>query len=357
MLHFAPGPSRLYPGVEQWCQEALEDGIGSLSHRSAKYSQIHAHTVNNLKQLLGVPSDYRVFFVGSATEAMERTIQNCVKTYSYHLVNGAFSKRFAATARELGKKPTELTKKEGESFDPHELKIPARAELVAIVHNETSTGTHTPAETIHAVKAKRPGVLVAVDIVSSAPVTGLDMTKVDIAFFSVQKGFGLPAGLGVMIVSPAALKKAGQLDASGIVTGTYHSFRELNAAAAKSQTPETPNVLAIYLLGKVAGDMNRRGIKSLHGETEKKLALIHDIIENHPKLAHFVTNPKHRSRTVVTVEVNGGSGKLVERLETEGVVMGSGYGSEFKDRHLRIANFPAHSTEDIKLLTEILKTN
>lgn len=354
-LSFAPGPSQLYPGVQQWCQQALESGVASLSHRSSRYSEIHGGTVDQLRQLLDVPTDYEVYFLSSATEAMERIIQNCVKSHSYHLVNGLFAKRFLDTAKDLGKKPEVLSVKYGESFDPHMLRIPKSAELVCATHNETSTGATTPLETIYAIKDKRPDVLVAVDMVSSAPVAGLDLDRVDAAFFSVQKGFGLPAGLAVLIVSPAALAKAAELDNRGFVTGSYHSFRELSASAKKSQTPETPNVLGIYLLGLVARDMNRRGMDALHDETDKKLNILHAAVEAHPSFRHFVAEPKHRSRTVVTVETTSESGRFVRRLEEQGVVVGSGYGSEFKDRHLRIANFPSVDTAQVQRLSELLR--
>ena len=354
-LHFAPGPSHLYPGVIEWSHEALTTGVASISHRSKQYSEIHNFAVDQLRELLDTPADYQVFFVASATEAMERTIQNCVKSQSYHLVNGSFSKRFAAIAGALGKKVQKFEKEPGQSFDPHELKVPAKAELVCFTHNETSTGAMTPLETIYEAKKQRPDVLVAVDVVSSVPVTDLDLTKVDVAFFSVQKGFGLPAGLGVMVVSPAARQKAKALEAQGIVTGTYHSFREMSIFAEKSQTPETPNVLGIYLLGKVAADMNRRGIETLHAETDAKLALLHEIAEVHPELKHFVAEPRHRSRTVMTLQTGRGSSYYLERLESEGIVVGSGYGSDFKEKHLRIANFPALSVEDVRVLTELLR--
>src|SRR5690606_12245440 len=129
-----------YPGVAEWTNEALATGVASISHRSKQYSDIHAYAVDQLRELMNIPDAYQVFFVASATEAMERTVQNCVKTHSYHLVNGTFSKRFAAIARALGKSPVEITKVAGQSFDPHELKIPVRTELVCFTHNETSTG-------------------------------------------------------------------------------------------------------------------------------------------------------------------------------------------------------------------------
>ena len=45
------------------------------------------------------------------------------------------------------------------------------------------------------------------------------------------------------------------LQERGFAVGSYHSFASLVAGAEKRQTPETPNVLAIEVLGEVsAGD-------------------------------------------------------------------------------------------------------
>ena len=50
--------------------------------------------------------------------------------------------------------------------------------------------------------------LLAVDAVSSLPYPDFDYTKLDSVFFSVQKGFGLPSGLGVWMANDKCLAKA-----------------------------------------------------------------------------------------------------------------------------------------------------
>ena len=104
-IYFTPGPSALYPTVHQHIQEALEDDICSISHRSERFKQIYQNAVASLRKLLNITDDFYLFFLGSATEAMERIIENCVEDCSYHFVNGAFSKRFYTIAKELKKNP------------------------------------------------------------------------------------------------------------------------------------------------------------------------------------------------------------------------------------------------------------
>ena len=42
---------------------------------------------------------------------------------------------------------------------------------------------------------------------------------------------------------------------------------------------------------------------------------------------------------------------LIEYLKSKQLIIGSGYG-DFKDQHIRIANFPAHSKESIEMLVD-----
>ena len=108
-----------------------------------------------------------------------------------------------------------------------------------------------PYHFINSFKDKYPDALVVVDAVSSLPYPSFDFNKIDSVFFSVQKGFGLPAGLGVWIVNEKCLAKADKISKAGGSIGTYHSLPTLLANERKNQTPETPNVLSIYLLNKV----------------------------------------------------------------------------------------------------------
>ena len=155
------------------------------------------------------------------------------------------------------------------------LLIPADTELIAVTHNETSTGVSLPLDFIYDLKVKNPNALLTVDAVSSLPYPDFDYTKLDSVFFSVQKGFGLPSGLGVWMANDKCLAKAESLLSKGISIGSYHTLPGLQSFAIKNQTPETPNVLSIYVLSKVIRDMIRRGISNIRKETEYKAALLY----------------------------------------------------------------------------------
>src|SRR5688572_3875864 len=197
-INFTPGPSQLYFTAEDHVKKAFRDGIPSLSHRTKEFESISRDVTEGLRELLNVPANYQLVFCASATEIWERIIQNLVEENSHHLVNGAFSKKFFETATQLNKKPSLTEVKSGEGFG--DFNIPS-TELIALTQNETSTGVSLPLDYVNSFRAKNPDALIAVDAVSSLPYPAFDYSKVDSVFFSVQKGFGLPAGLGIWMVN------------------------------------------------------------------------------------------------------------------------------------------------------------
>lgn len=348
--NFTPGPSQLYFTVADHARQAFKEGIPSLSHRSKKFEQISQEATDGLRELLKVPSDSHIFFTGSATEIWERIFQNLVEETSFHLVNGSFSKRFHEIGIQLKKNAQKVEVPAGQGFDLSTT-VPPDAELIAVTHNETSTGVSLPLEFIGGLKQKNPDALLAVDAVSSLPYPAFDFNVVDTLFFSVQKGFGMPAGLGVWIVNERCVARAQSLAAKNVSTGSYHNIETLLAHARKHQTPETPNVLGIYLLGRVVSDFLRRGIDTIRRETDYKAAILYQALEQHGMIKPFVADKQFRSKTVIVADCGAHTTSLATFLSSKGLDAGSGYGAA-KKTQLRFANFPAHSKEQYELLVD-----
>jgi phosphoserine aminotransferase len=351
-VNFTPGPSQLYFTVLDHVKQAFKEGVPSLSHRSKQFEQISRETTDGLRELLGIPAGFHIFFTGSATEIWERIFQNLVEETSFHLVNGSFSKRFHEIGIQLGKKPQKNEAPAGEGFDGN-LSVPDGTELIAVTHNETSTGVSLPVEWIHSLKKQYPHSLLAVDAVSSLPYPDFDFGLVDTLFFSVQKGFGLPAGLGVWILNDACIAKSETLAAKKISTGSYHNIASLLSHARKNQTPETPNVLGMYLLGKVVADFLRRGIDTIRKETDYKAALLYHALEKNEWASPFVKRKEFRSKTVIVSECGPHTELLSGHLSAKELHAGDGYGAA-KKTQLRFANFPAHSKEQYELLADLV---
>lgn len=351
-VNFTPGPSQLYFTVEDHMRQAFREGIPSLSHRSKKFEQVFSDCTQGLRSLLGLPSGYHIYFTGSATEIWERIIQNLVETNSFHLVNGSFSKRFYEVSKQLGRDAHAIEVAAGEGFREN-LNVPADAELIAVTHNETSTGVTTSPETIYQLRRQNPDALIAVDAVSSLPYPDFDYQQFDTVFFSVQKAFGLPAGLGVWLVNERCLAKAEALLLKGVSIGSYHTLPSLHTHAVKNQTPETPNVLGIYLLGCVIKDFLRRGITALRKETKYKSAILYQALEQHGQIRPFVREREWQSKTVIVADCGEHTSRITAALQEKGLFPGDGYGS-YRKSQLRFANFPTHSKEQFELLVDSL---
>jgi phosphoserine aminotransferase len=352
--YFTPGPAELYPSFTHHLQTAMDEQIGSISHRSQRFRDIYKFTDEQLRTLLTIPATHGIFFTGSASEVWERVVFNCVEHESFHLVNGSFSQKFHDYAQSLHKYAHVFEKPFGEGFDAADVDVPEYAELVCLTHNETSSGVQMRPADMHKLKRKYPKKLFVVDMVSSAPYPNLDFSLIDSAFFSVQKAFGMPAGLGVWIANQACLAKAERLQKyESITTGAHHTLPTLWKHYQTFETPATPNVLYIYLLGKIAEDLNRIGIETVRKQTEEKARMLYKFLDESSRYKPFVEAERHRSQTVV-VATTKNPADVIASAKQAGMVIGSGYGS-FKDSQVRIANFPAVSIDQVQLLINELK--
>lgn len=326
-----------------------------ISHRGKAFKDLYKSVSVNLRKLLNIPDTHHIFFTASSLESMERVIENTVAKKSFHIVTGAFGKRFHKTALELGKKAEKIAYPAGEGWNSDKIKVPKGTELIAITQNDTSTGVSLPMEEIYALGKKYPDAMIAIDVVSSAPYTLVDYERIDMAFFSVQKGFGLPAGLGLLIVSEKAVKKARALQKKGLDIGSYHNFVTTAEKEMDFQTTETPNVFTIYLFNKILEDFLKIGIDQIRQDTIEKAHMIYNFFEKHQTYEPFVKDARYRSLTSLVIDVKEETEQIAKRLAQRGLILGKGYG-DYKAEHIRLANFPSQTKKDVKKLLSLLSS-
>lgn len=353
-VYFTVGPTQLFETVSTHLETALANDVLSASHRGAWFVSLYQDTVKNLRTLMQIPDSYEVFFTASGHEGMERGIQNCVVKKSAHVVYGSFSKRWAWVAQNLGKETDEYSVSPGGIPNIADVHFDDSIEFLALTHNETSTGGAMTSEAVSAFREKFPRTLIGIDSVSSTPVVELPWNAVDYMFFGTQKAFGLPAGLGVIVVSPKAF--AASIEVSKHVSiGSYHSFPELKRWGEMHQTPETPNVLGIYLLNAVLRDMLQIGLPTIKAGVERRAKKFYEFLATQDTFTPFVQDPSGQSLTTIAVQVKGGSLPVVEKLKAKGIIVGAGYG-ERKEKDIRVANFPAHTDEHFERLISELRS-
>ncbi|QHW00992.1 aminotransferase class V-fold PLP-dependent enzyme [Spirosoma endbachense] len=338
MITFYPGPSKVYPQVADYAAEAVREGIVSLNHRSAGFMDIVKETVRLLHDKLAIPADYHIALVSSATECWEIVTQSLTVQASLHPYSGAFGKKWAEYAYKI-KPPIELNE----------------ADVLCLVQNETSNGTQVTMETLAQFRrdfsSNEGSALIAVDSVSSMAGIQFDWTLADVWFASVQKCFGLPAGLAVLVYSPAALTRAQEIGEND----HYNSLLFIHENFAKFQTPYTPNGLGIYLLMRVLQQIPP--IAEVDAITKKRSAAWYSFFEQEMNTSPFrllIDNPAERSDTVIAVEGSEAAIKAIKQAAQQaGITLGNGYG-DWKTTTFRIANFPAITDDEIETLKQFL---
>jgi len=348
-LFFTVGPSPIYPQVPQWTQEYFELGYGSISHRSEAFQSMYEKMDIQLRKLMLVPASHAILIASSGSEIMERILQNCVKKSSFHFVNGAFSKKFYDYSLRLGLDAQKYEIEFGLGFETIP-EISENAELICVTHNETSTGIKTSEEYIHSIKSSYPDKILAVDTVSSAPFVNLDFNLVDICFFSSQKAFGLPAGLGIWIIRRDLAENLVEKNISKD-KAAHNTLSDYLKHYPNFQTPSTPNTLGVFLMGKVAENMNIQGRESLFETLIMKRQMFRKIFETNEYLYSNFSSVS--SDTVIAANCLQEKEKINQLLLDHNIICSSGYGS-FKDTQIRFSNFPANSIQDIECLGRVL---
>lgn len=347
-INFYPGPSRVYSNITEYIYEAYKDGILGINHRSLEFMELQKKTKRLIKERLAIPDDYEVLFVSSATEAWEIIPQSLVRKRVQCFYNGAFGEKWQDytmnLALEVVSTPFEIN-----ATLPVD-KLDEKAEWIFITQNETSNGTMVAMDTLGELNAQKQGnQLIAVDATSSMAGIKLDFSLADIWFASVQKCFGLPAGMAVMVVSPAAIERSFDLGERG----HYNSFLRIVENHRKNQTHHTPNVLLIYLLCRT---MNiSKGIDYIDDKIRKRYDAWKSVVDDVSALSWLVEDDDLRSRTVLALHYNH-TGHLKKIANQSDIILGNGYG-QWKDSSIRIANFPAIKSKEIDKLVRFLKRN
>ncbi|HQQ81883.1 MAG: aminotransferase class V-fold PLP-dependent enzyme [Cyclobacteriaceae bacterium] len=349
MISFYPGPSRIHDKVSDWVRQAQKKGILSMNHRSAEFMRMSEETVVHLRKKLRIPKEYHVYFTNSATECWEMIAQSLILDKSIHIYNGAFGEKWHLYTRRL--KPEALAMPYGpeQELDPASM-IFNEGDLICLTQNETSNGTSVSNKIIARVRLNNPKHLIAVDATSSMAGVYLDFSAADVWFASVQKCFGLPAGLGIMICSPRAVARIHEVNERN----HYNSLTAIDEMMQKWQTVCTPNVLGIYLLGRAARAMKK--ISVTETKLRKRQARWVRVFRSSKNLSLLIQNPSVQSRTVIAVSGDEHLIALVKRkARRRGLLLGEGYGS-LQATSFRIANFPALHKKEITKLEKFLTT-
>ena len=207
-LLLGPGPSPVSARV----MRALSAPV--LSHLDPEMVVILDDLRRRLDGTLGAaPGALSLAISGTGTAGMEAAVANITApgTRVLVVVTGYFGDRLAQIFERYGAAVTRVDVEWGRACDPAAVEralAAAPADIVAVVHAETSTGVLNPVQAIAQIAA-RANALTVVDAVTSFAAMPLETGAwgIDICYSCSQKGLGAPSGMAPLSFSARALAK------------------------------------------------------------------------------------------------------------------------------------------------------
>ena len=259
-----PGPTPVPDRLQRAMHRQMED------HRSSAFPAFARRILSRLPQVVHQTKGEAFVFPATGSAMWEAALVNTVNPGARLLAPrfGQFSHLFIQTARNLGYRVDVLEEPWGEAADPARIEAALAADTaheiqgVLLVHNETATGVTCDVAAVRAAmdRAKHPALLL-VDGVSS--IASLDFRfddwRVDCAITGSQKGFMLPAGLGILYMSEIALARV----EGCTMPRAYFDLKAMRANNAQGYFPSTPALSLLYGLDEALTMLLEEGMDNV----------------------------------------------------------------------------------------------
>jgi len=251
----APGPTPVPPEVLAAGAEPV------LHHRGPDFRAVMLRCLERLGLVLQTENDV-LLFTASGSGAFESAVVNLLSPGERVLAvsAGEFGERWARVAAAYGADVQDLRYDWGET--PRAEDVRARveetgAEVVFLVHSETSTGVVADVQSL-AQAARGAGATVVVDAVSSLGAVPLetDAWELDVVVSGSQKALMTPPGLSLTSVSSAAWERCARTTTPRF----YFDWQKLRASLETGTTPFTPAVSLVAALDVALGLLLEEGL-------------------------------------------------------------------------------------------------
>jgi phosphoserine aminotransferase len=284
VFNFSAGPAVLPEEVLTEAAAEMLDWHGTgqsvmeMSHRGKEYMAIHAQAEADLRELMGIPENYKTLFLqGGATLQFAILPMNFLPAggTADYIHTGEWSKKAIKEAKLFGKVNVAASAEEQRftCIPPREeWKLTPGAAYVHICANETIGG----------VEYQQPpdvgDVPLIADISSNFMSRPLDVSRYGALYGGAQKNLG-PAGLTLVIVRE---------DLLGHVRAGSPSLLDLKQQADNDSMVNTPPTYAVYIAGLVFQWMKRQGgVAAIERRNIAKAGLLYGYLDN----SGFYSNP------------------------------------------------------------------
>ena len=259
--------------------------VMEMSHRSKVFQNIIDEAEADLRDLMGIPSNYKVLFLqGGASLQFSMIPMNLMKNgVADYIVTGQWAKKAYAEAQKYGK-ANKIASSEDKTFsyipDCSDLAISPDADYVYICENNTIYGTK------YKKLPNTKGKTLVADVSSCFLSEPVNVSDYGIIYGGVQKNIG-PAGMVISIVRD-------DLITDDVLPGTPTMMKFKTHADAGSLY-NTPNCYCIYMCGKVFKWLKKMGgLEVMKQRNEEKAKLLYDFLDQ-SKLFKGTVVPEDRS--------------------------------------------------------------
>ena len=283
--NFSAGPAALPEEVLRQAQEEMLDwhgagcGVMEMSHRGKDFTGIIDQAEADLRELMGIPAQYKVLFLqGGATQQFAQIPMNLLAGRSAdYIVTGSWSKKAFKEAQRIGNvRCAATTESSGFTRLPlaEEIKLDPFAAYLHVCTNETIHGVEIPAERI-----ADTGVPLVADMSSHILSRPVNVEKFGLIYAGAQKNIG-PSGLTLVIV---------HRDLLGMAPLTIPTVMDYAVMAENGSMLNTPPTFGIYIAGLVFKWLKAKGgLPGIAAVNAEKAQILYSAIEDSDG---FYTNP------------------------------------------------------------------
>ncbi len=312
VYNFNPGPAALPLEVLQQAQAEMLNYKGTgmsvmeISHRSKDFEAIVAETQTDLRDLMGIPDNYKILFLqGGASLQFAMIPMNFrpAGASADYIVTGTWSKKAFKESQKLGTAKT-AANLEADNFN----RLPTQSELkldpqAAYLH-------YTSNETIHGVEyftepTPPSGVPLICDASSDFISRPIDVSKYAMIYAGAQKNAG-PAGVIICIIRDDLLEK---------VPANLPNLLDYKALAEENSLLNTPPCWSVYIVGLVLKwAKGLGGLEAIQKRNQTKAGLVYKAID---ESGSFYKGHAKADRSVMNVTFRLPSEALEEQFASE----------------------------------------
>jgi phosphoserine aminotransferase len=287
VFNFSPGPATLPEAVLRQAADEMLDWHGSgmsvmeMSHRGKEFIAIHAEAQQLVRELLGVPSSYKVLFMqGGALGENAIVPLNLIgrNGKADYVVTGMWSQKSAQEATKYGTVNIAASGEAGKFTaipKRSEWKLDPQASYVHVCSNETIGGVQyhwTP---------DVGNVPLVADMSSDIMSRPIDVSRYALIYAGAQKNMG-PSGVTLVIVRE---------DLLGHALPACPSAFDYKIQADADSMYNTPPTYAIYIAGLVFKHIKQQGgLKAVEAHNQAKAKVLYDYLDE----SRFFHNPVAR---------------------------------------------------------------